>query len=107
MQSLGHSLLPVPAIQRLYFALQGIQITVAQGILFNEGSGPCYTLTDSDKNRCLCVEFWLLSDIGNTGIVLHLQAAIIRLFESAQNLEQGRLAGTISANQAHALLCLK
>jgi hypothetical protein len=48
-----------------------------------------------------------LSHIRNTGVVLHLQAAVVGLFHATQNLEQGRLARAVAANQANALLRFK
>jgi hypothetical protein len=44
----------------------------------------------------------LLRHIGDAQALLELQRAVVGLFKAAQDLEQGRFARAVAADQAHA-----
>ncbi len=107
VQRFIHPLLPVPAVQRLDFALHRIQVTMPLAILFNQADHARQTCADSYKDSSIRIQLRLLRHVGNAGVVLHLQRAVVGLFHAAQYFEHAGLARAIAANQAHALLRFK
>jgi hypothetical protein len=87
VQGLGDPLLPVPAVQRLNFALHGVQIAMTLGIFINKRYNPRQSCADSYKNRSICVQLRFLRHVGDAGVVLNLQAAVVGLFHARQNFE--------------------
>ena len=97
------SLLPVPAVQRLDFALHGVQVAVALAILFNQMAHTLQAHADRLKHRGLRVQAGFLGHIGDAGVALYLQHAVVGLFHAGKDFEHGGLARAIAANQANAL----
>ena len=104
VQGLVHALLPVPAVQRFDLALHGVQVAVALAILVDQFPHPGQACADSLEHSGVRIELRLLRHIGNAGVALHLQGAVVGLFQPAQNFEQRGLASAIAADQADALL---
>ena len=91
VQGFFDALLPVPAVQRLDFRLQGVQIGVLVGrqVLLHHMPGPCQSCAGSYENRSVRVQAGLLRDIGNAQVLLQLQGAVVGFVDARQDFEQG------------------
>ena len=102
VQGLRHALFPVPAVQRLDLALHRVQVAVALAILFNKAYNPRQSCAYCYKNSSIRIELRLLGHVGDAGVVLDLQAAVVGLFHPGQNFEHRGLARAVATNQADA-----
>jgi len=109
VQGFFNALLPVPAIERLDFGLQGIQVSMLVGcqVLLYYVFCSCQSCACSYKNSSMWVQARLLRNVGNAQVLLQLQGAVVRFFKSRQNFEQRRFACAIAADQANALIVFK
>ena len=103
VQGFVDALFPVPAVQRLNLALHGVQIAVALAILLNQRNHPRQPGPHRHEHGGIGIQQRLLGHIGNAGVALHLQGAVIGVFQPGQNFEQTGLASPVAPNQAHAL----
>ena len=106
LQRLAHPLLPVPAVESLNFALHRVQVANPLAVLVDQSPHARQPRADRFKNRCVRLQHRLLSHVGNAGVGLHLEAAVVGLFQTAQNFEQRRLAGAVAPDESDALLRL-
>ena len=88
VQRLGHPLLPIPSVLRLYRALQGIQVPLAPAVGVYECDGIRNPDADDLKHRGAEFEHGLLCNVGKPQVLLKLQRAVIRLLKPRQDLQQ-------------------
>ena len=75
---------------------------MALGVLLNQVADPGQAQAHRVKNSVIGLERGLLGDVGDAGVVLDLQTAVIGLFHAAQNFEHRRFACAVAANEAYA-----
>ena len=103
------ALFPVPSIERLDPRLQGVEIRALGmrlvGIADDARFGDA--LADRVEDRAGAVELGLLRHVADAQPLGLLQQAVVELLEAGDHLQQRRLAGAVSADQADALACLE
>ncbi len=80
---------------RLGQLLGNLMVFAEQGFQFAQSAG------NRVKNGVVRVEFRLLCHVGHAHIALDVDAPVVQRDGARNALEQGRLAGTIAANQAN------
>ena len=103
LQGFLHALLPVPGVIGFYLRLQRIQIQSwgSGQVLLAQRNGLRNALCRRREHRGLGVKLGLLRHIGDAQTLLHTQAAVVRLCQSAQDLQQRRLARSVAPYEAH------
>ena len=76
---------------------------MALAILFNQVAHPLQADADRLEHGGLRVQAGFLGDIGDAGVALDLNDAVVGFVHAAQNFEHGGFTCAIAANQAHAL----
>ena len=102
LQGFGHALLPIPSVQRLNFALHGVQVAVALGVLVNQVAHTLQAFGHRIEDAGGGVELRLLRHVGNAGVALHLHQAVVGLFQPGQDLEHRRFARAVAPDQSDA-----
>ncbi|MNR29183.1 hypothetical protein D3C85_1465550 [compost metagenome] len=105
LQRFFHALLPVPGVVGLNLGLQGVEVfvLVAGQVAVAQRDHMCDAGGSGFKDRVLGKQLGLLRHIRDAYAGLDLHQAVIGLGESTENLQQGRLAGAVAANQSDAL----
>ncbi len=109
VQGFLDALFPGPAVQRLDFRLQGIEVGVLVGRQVLLHYVPCasQSCAGSYKNSSVWIQAGLLWHVGDAQVLLQLQGAVIGFFQACQNFQQGRLARAVATYQAYALVAFK
>jgi hypothetical protein len=89
-------------IERFDLALQCMQIAPAMGVVIDQLQHCAQAFAHGFFDRVLCIEQRLLRHIGDAKPVLNMQLTIVGALDPGQDLEQGRLACAVAANQADA-----
>ena len=76
-------------------------------VLLNQVANPGQAQAHRLENRVIGLERRFLGHVGDAGVVLDLQAAVVGLFHAAQNFEHRRFTRAVAANQADAFCCFE
>jgi hypothetical protein len=105
MQCFFYALFPVPGVEGFDLRLEGVQVQAvrARQIQIADGNDRAQALAGCGEHIRIHIEQRLLGHVGDPEVLLQLQGAVVRLFQTAQYLEHGRLASAIAADQTNAL----